>query len=208
MTAAPERRVLLVGLWRDDGPLGQPQRFAHLPALARAHGLQWVPEHHTQLDADAWIRRPPAGIALSGSGHCLGEDCALGDFPAVLRLLAALPRTPVCGLCFGHQLLNLLDGGELGRFGRYREDDDFAVDLGEHPLFAGLPRPCPLAENHGQRVARAGRGWAVIATSADGIEATAHAHLPRVSFQFHPEYYPRQRVPHGERILSAWLRSL
>ena len=203
------RTVLVVGLYVEDQPGVVPPRFEHLPATAATLGLGWTVQHLNRLDPAAWHADPPAGIILTGSKHCLGEDCTLDDYRPLSALLDGLPRVPVFGICFGHQFLNHRDGGTLERFGRYREDNDFPITLGDDPLFAGLPNPCHLPENHGQRVATPGRGWRVVATSDDGIEATRHESLPRISFQFHPEYWPRSQHPdNGRTLVTRWLSTL
>lgn len=202
------RDVLLVGLWADRDPDGDvPPRFRHLPELFTAHGLTLHTIHRSELDVVPWLEAPPAGMIFSGSRYNLGEDCTVGDFPELNRLLAGLPQVPLLGICFGHQFLAAHNGGLLGRFGHYREDHDHPVTpVVEHPLFAGLPRPAPLPENHGMRVVDPGPGYDLIAASPDGIEAVAHCELPRIGVQFHPEYYPRQRDPGvGRRVLENWL---
>lgn len=205
------RRVLLVGLWVDRDPEGDvPQRFRHLPELFRERGYELHTIHRTELDPAQWVAEPPAGLILSGSRHNLGEDCTVADFPETVRLLTDLPQVPVLGICFGHQFLAAQNGGLLGRFGRYREDNDFPITpVCDHPLFADLPRPTPLPENHGMRVVDPGPGYDVIAASPDGIEGMAHRELPRIGVQFHPEYYPRQRNPDvGRQVLVNWIAQL
>lgn len=199
--------VLLVGLWVDRDPEGDvPPRFRHLPELFADEGFTLHTIHRSELDTAPWIAAPPAGIVLSGSKHNLGEDCTVADFPMVDRLLTALPRVPLLGICFGHQFLAAHNGGRLGWVPAFREDADWPVTpTARLDLFAGLPAPCPLAENHGMRVEDPGPGYDVIAESSDGIEAMAHRELPRIGVQFHPEYYPRQRVQHGQRFLRNWL---
>jgi GMP synthase-like glutamine amidotransferase len=200
-------RVLLVGLWVDRDPEGDvPPRFRHLPELFAAEGFDLRTIHRSELDTSPWIAEPPAGIILSGSKHNLGEDCTVADFPMVDRLLSGLPAVPLLGICFGHQFLAAHNGGRLGYAPEFREDAEWPVTpTARLDLFAGLPQPCPLAENHGMRVEDPGPGYEVIAASPDGIEAMAHRDLPRIGVQFHPEYYPRQRVHHGERFLRNWL---
>jgi GMP synthase-like glutamine amidotransferase len=200
--------VLLIGLWVDDPPDALPNRFAHLPAMCRQHGVRLHTIHQRDLDSERWLRAPPAGLIISGSKRNLGEDAEVGCSLPITRLLTALPALPVLGICFGHQFLAYAGGGRLGRLAAYRQDADHAVRLGDDPLFAGLPRPCPLPENHGQVVVDPGPDYRVIADSADGIEAIRHRALPRWGVQFHPEYWPRQRVPHGERVVANWLGRL
>lgn len=205
-----QRTLLFIGLWVDEDPAGGlPPRFAQFPALVASAGLTLTVVHRRELVAEPWLAAPPAGIMLSGSRLNLGEDCALSDFPAVTTLLDRLPQVPVLGLCFGHQFLAYHAGGRLERGDTYRKDNDWPVRHNHaHPAFAGLPDPCPFAENHGQRVAHPGRDYRIIATSADGIEAIMHERLPRLGTQFHPEYFPQQATPHGRIFLENWLRLL
>jgi GMP synthase (glutamine-hydrolysing) len=131
-----------------------------------------------------------------------------------MALLEGLSRVPTLGICFGCQLFAYADGGSLDRFGTARRTADWPVShpvdrrFTDHPLFTGLPDPCPLGENHCQRVLDPGPNYRVIARSDDGIEAIAHVALPRLGVQFHPEYFPEQAVPHGRRVLENWLALL
>ena len=203
------RVVLLVGMWVDEHPEGGlPPRAAHLTELFATHGCTVVTSHRTHLDSATWLAAPPAGIVISGSALNLGENCELADFSAVEALLTGLPQTPLLGICFGHQYLAYRNGGRLGRLVQRRETPDHPIATTQHPLFAGLPQPAALAENHGQVVEQVGRDQRVIATSADGIEALAHTDRPWLGVQFHPEYYPRQAVPYGRALLANWLTTL
>jgi GMP synthase-like glutamine amidotransferase len=206
----PPVRILLVGLWVDEVPAGcMPVRIEPLGMVAAEMGFRIEVIHRRDLDAKPWLADPPAGMVLSGSRLHLGEDCTLADFPALTALLDGLPQVPVLGLCFGHQFLNVHAGGRLDRFGKARRDADWPVRrCAEHAVFTGLPDPCPFGENHVQRVVEPGRGYRIIATSDDGIEAVAHDTLPRLGVQFHPEYFPEQAVPHGRVFLGNWFRSL
>jgi GMP synthase-like glutamine amidotransferase len=203
------RTVLLIGMWVDEHPEGGlPPRAAHLTELFAAHGCALVATHRTHCDPGKWLAAPPAGIVLSGSALNLGENCELADFPAVEALLAGLPATPVLGICFGHQYLAYRNGGRLGRLATRREHPDHPITISGHPLFAGLPQPAPMGENHGQVVLAVGRDQRVIATSADGIEALEHTDRPWLGVQFHPEYFPRQAVPYGQTVLNNWLQTV
>jgi len=208
MPASPARPVILfLGLWVDPPHDRFSPRFAHLPDHASGHGFELILEHHTRLRPAAWRARPPAGIILTGSHHNLGQSVAGTEFESVLALTDAMPQVPVLGLCFGHQLLALGAGGRLGHLGHQRSDRNWPVTFEPaHPLFHGLPLPCPLSENHRMRVEDSGPDYRVIATSEDGIEAIAHRKLPRLGVQFHPEYWPEQRVPHGRTVFDNWLR--
>lgn len=202
-----QRVILFLGLWLDPPQDRFVPRFAHLPEQTHAHGFELVLEHRVDLRPDHWRAAPPAGIILTGSRQNLGQTVAGSGCEVVLDLLDALPRVPVLGLCFGHQLLALGAGGRLGPLPARRDDRNWPITFLEpHPLFADLASPCPLAENHQMRVTDPGPDYRVIASSADGIEAIAHRALPRLGVQFHPEYWPEQGVPFGRSVFENWLR--
>lgn len=206
-TPQQPRVILFLGLWLDAPQNRLVPRFAHLPQHALAHGLELVLEHRAYLRPERWRAAPPTGIILTGSRQNLGRTVAGSGCEVVLELLDALPRVPVLGLCFGHQLLALGAGGHLGPLPARRDDRNWPVAFLEpHPLFDGLSSPCPLAENHEMRVTDPGPDYRVIASSGDGIEAIVHRALPRLGVQFHPEYWPEQRVPFGRTVIENWLR--
>lgn len=206
-TRQPQRVILFLGLWLDQPQDRLVPRFAHLPEHALKHGFELVLEHRAFLRPAHWRALPPAGIILTGSRQNLDQTVAGSGCEVVLDLLDALPRVPVLGLCFGHQLLALGAGGRLEHLPVHRDDRNWPVNFLEpHPLFTGLASPCPLAENHRMRVADPGPDYRVIASSADGIEAIAHRTLPRLGVQFHPEYWREQRRPFGQTVFANWLR--
>ena len=212
--------VLFIDMWPDRHPRGVfRERFADVPVAASASGAVVEVVHHGEIDPGAWSARPPAAIMLSGSKFNLVDDPAedpvdgtpLSRFQAVTGLLAALPRVPTLGICFGHQYLAKESGGRLAKMAKTRADNDFTIEPNEpHPLLAGLPERPSFVESHGWRVVEPGHGYRVLATSMDGIEMVQHEELPRVGVQFHPEYYRRQDPArqHGRDFLRNWFRSL
>lgn len=199
--------VLCIGLWVDEVPEGElPSRAAPLMKVAQENGVQLRVVHHRALLRDEWLRTPPAAIMLSGSRLNLGEDCTLADFSTVTALLDRCPQTPVLGICFGHQLLAFHNGGTLERGPVQRSTTDWPVQHKKHALFNGLPEVCSFVENHVQCVVNTGPDFHVIAQSPDGIEAIAHASLPRFGVQFHPEYFSEQQIPNGRAFLANWFQ--
>ncbi len=212
--------VLFIDMWPDVLPPGVIRdRFHDVPGCAKDDGLELVVAHHSAVYPAEWISRPPVAIMLSGSKLNLVDDPSedpvdgtpLSRFQAVTNLLAALPKVPTLGICFGHQYLAKQAGGRLAKMAKTRVDNDFTIEQGEpHALMAGLPERPSFVESHGWRVVEPGFGYRVVATSMDGIEMVQHADLPRVGVQFHPEYYRRQDPTrqHGRAFLSNWFRSL
>jgi GMP synthase (glutamine-hydrolysing) len=213
-------RILFIDLWPDALAPGEVRdRFRDLPPCAVEHGCELAIEHFTRLDPRAWAARAPAAVMLSGSRTNLVDErsedpkdgALLGAFAAVTELLERLPATPVLGICFGHQYLAKAAGGRLERMPAERVDNDYEVEATEtDPLLAGLPPRARFVENHQWRVARPGRGYRVVATSADGIEMVRHGSLPRVGVQFHPEYFARQQTapPPGRAVLANFFDGL
>lgn len=210
--------VLFIDLWpeiRGDG-IWQ-ERFAAVPAAAFETGTAITVQHFTALDVNRLVREPPRALMLSGSPYNLVDDPALDPvdgvplerFAALTAVLAALPAVPVLAICFGHQYLNRAAGGTLGRMPATRSEPAWPVEvLAQEPLLAGLDAP-RLVESHGWRVETPGDGYAVTARSSDGIEAVRHRDLPRVGFQFHPEYHRRDgATSDGHRVLLNWFGSL
>jgi len=127
---------------------------------------------------------------------------------------------PVLAICRGHQVANVWLGGglvqdlgpELVPF-HQREDRDqvHLVRAAEGSLLHRLYGPVfPVNSRHHQGLGRMGRGLAVTAWSEGGVaEAAAHAALPLISVQFHPERMTgalaRPDTVDGGKIFQAFL---
>jgi GMP synthase-like glutamine amidotransferase len=155
----------------------------------------------------------PDALVLSGSRSNLVRDPAedpvdgisLSAFAGLTAALAAWPRIPVLGICFGHQYLNVAAGGAVAFMAGTRDDPAWAISAEGDSIFAGLAAP-RLVESHSQVVAVAGADYRVIARSPDGIEGVRHRELPRVGVQFHPEYHTRPgATADGRAVFANWL---
>lgn len=103
-------------------------------------------------------------------------------------------RTPLLGICRGHQLINVALGGTLIQHldgHRIPASEVFVstpvvVRSGEDAVFkVGRQARC----SHHQAVAELGKGLRVIARAPDSIiEAIAHESAPIVGVQWHPEH--------------------
>ncbi|MBA3710186.1 MAG: gamma-glutamyl-gamma-aminobutyrate hydrolase family protein [Planctomycetes bacterium] len=214
------RTILFIDNWPEFHPRGFFQdRFHEIPVCAEANGCAVTVVHHSAVDPEEWIAKPPGAILLSGSRLNIVDEpsedpingAPLVRFAAVTELLARLPSVPTLGICFGHQYLAKAAGGTLAKMATARDEPDFEIAFAErHPLLDGLPERPRFVESHGWRVERPGADFRTIATSPDGVEMVVHRTLPRIGVQFHPEYYPRQspETRHGRRFLENWLRSL
>ena len=146
----------------------------------------------------------PAGIILS-PGPCDPDQAGIC---LALTAAAATSRTPLLGVCLGHQTLGQAFGGKV-----VRADDIVHGKMGQmhhkgKGMFAGLPSPFVATRYHSLVVERA--------TLPDCLEITAeledgtimglqHRDLPLHGVQFHPESI---RSEHGHQMLQNFLDEL
>ena len=146
----------------------------------------------------------PAGIILS-PGPCDPDQAGIC---LALSAAAAETRTPLLGVCLGHQTLGQAFGGKV-----VRADDIVHGKMGQMQhtgkgVFAGLPSPFAATRYHSLVVERA--------TLPDCLEITAdledgtimglqHRELPLHGVQFHPESI---RSEHGHQMLQNFLNDL
>ena len=151
-----------------------------------------------------------------------GLDAALGQFDAILlspgpgepaaagRMSEVLAwaeehRTPLFGVCLGHQAIARHCGGDVVRAGELFHGKTSPVTHGSVGVLTGVPSPFTVARYHSLTVdpATLPECLEVTATVSSGmIMAMRHRTLPIHSVQFHPESVMTE---HGHRILSNWL---
>jgi carbamoyl-phosphate synthase small subunit len=147
-------------------------------------------------DADADTLAGYDGVLLSPGP---GDPAPLTG--EVARLQELLGRTPVLGVCLGHQLLALATGKETFKL-------PFGHRGANHPVIDHRSRGVIVtSQNHGFAVS-AGDGSGVTHTSLyDGtVEGIAYPELRARSAQFHPEAAPG---PHdAASIIAGWVDEL
>jgi GMP synthase (glutamine-hydrolysing) len=151
----------------------------------------WPPE----TPADRIRARAPAGIILSGGPKSVSDAGAPRCDPALFEL-----GRPVLGICYGMQLMAHVLGGRVapaaqrefghatvrvsrgGRGGTAVATEDPSV------LFADVPSEIRVWASHGDFVAAAPEGFAVVATSANApVAAMADPDRHLYALLFHPE---------------------
>jgi GMP synthase (glutamine-hydrolysing) len=128
--------------------------------------------------------RHPAGIILSGGPKSVSDAGA----PACDAALFTL-GTPVLGICYGMQLMAHVLGGRVAPAPQ-REFGHATVTITgtEAPLFANVPSAIKVWASHGDFVAAAPAGFAVVATSANApIAAISDPTRALYAILFHPE---------------------
>lgn len=164
-------------------------------------GVEVTVRRNDALDVAAAMALRPQGIVL-GPGPCDPDRAGI-----CLPLIAAAAevRTPLLGVCLGHQAIGQAFGGAV-----VRADEIVHGKLGEvhhdaSGVFAGLPTPFPATRYHSLIVERATlpQALAVSAWLADGtIMGVRHRDLPIEGVQFHPESIASR---HGHALLRNFL---
>jgi len=160
-----------------EGWPGESRLF--MPALRPGDG----PQPETGYAAD--------GFVVMGSAASVHEPLAwLGPLAEWLGpLLTGEVRRPLLGICFGHQLIAHVGGGEIGDL---TEDGAKRVGVEISELEGGRLLPghheLRVMVSHREEIKRLAPGFRPIArrrgVAVDGME---HEALPVFSFQFHPE---------------------
>ena len=146
----------------------------------------------------------PAGILLS-PGPCDPDQAGIC---LALTKAAAETRTPLFGVCLGHQTIGQSFGGRVvqhseivhGKMGTMHHDDT--------GVFAGLPSPYEATRYHSLVVEReslpeclAPNAWLEDGT----IMGLRHRELPIHGVQFHPESIASE---HGHALIQNFLKTM
>jgi len=150
-------------------------------------------------------------LAMGAKGILLSPGpCTPNEAGICLELIAACAetRTPLLGVCLGHQAIGQHFGGHVVR-GGLMHGKTSAVTHDGTGLFAGLPSPYTATRYHSLIVEDIPPSLVVNATSeTPGLDGTAvmgfrHATLPIHGVQFHPESIATE---HGHALLANFLR--
>jgi anthranilate synthase component II len=142
---------------------------------------------------------PDAVILSPGPGRPENAGCMVG-------LIEALDeRTPLLGVCLGHQAIGAAFGGVVERAPEPVHGKASAIHHDGSGILAGLPTPFEAGRYHSLVVRAEGIPSAlqVTATADDGlVMAVQHRTLPRFGVQFHPESI---LTPDGPQLVRNFL---
>jgi anthranilate synthase component 2 len=164
-------------------------------------GADVVVRRNDALDVQAAMALRPEAIVLS-PGPC---DPAQAGICLALTAAAAETRTPLLGVCLGHQTIGQAFGGKVVRCHEIVHGKMGVMHHAGKGVFAGLPSPFKATRYHSLVVERQ--------TLPDCLEVTAwledgtimglrHRELPIEGVQFHPESIASE---HGHQILRNFL---
>lgn len=167
-------------------------------------GAEIIIRRNDTIDVQEAMAMKPAGILLSPgprtpdqAGICLAITQA-----------AAETRTPLMGVCLGHQTIGQAFGGKVVRCHEIVHGKMGTMHHTGRGLFAGLPTPYEATRYHSLVVDRE--------TLPDTLEITAeledgtimglqHRDLPIHGVQFHPESI---RSEHGHALLQNFVNEM
>ena len=160
-----------------------------------------VVRRNDALDVQAAMALQPRAIVLS-PGPC---DPAQAGICLALTAAAAETRTPLLGVCLGHQTIGQAFGGNVVRCHEIVHGKMGQMHHQGAGLFAGLPSPFAATRYHSLVVDRPSLPACLKITAelADGtIMGLQHATLPIHGVQFHPESIASE---HGHALLRNFL---
>jgi anthranilate synthase component 2 len=167
-------------------------------------GADVVVRRNDALDVQQAMAMRPAGILLS-PGPCDPDQAGIC---LALTQAAAETRTPLLGVCLGHQTIGQAFGGKVVRCHEIVHGKMGRIEHKGVGLFKGLPSPFNATRYHSLVVERDSLPDCldITATLEDGtIMGLQHRTLPIHGVQFHPESI---RSEHGHAMLQNFLNDM
>lgn len=157
-----------------------------------------------ELTVDEALALKPSGIVLS-PGPC---DPARAGICVPMVKAAAETRTPLLGVCLGHQSIGEAFGGKVVGAGEIVHGKLGTIFHKGAGAFSGLPSPMAATRYHSLVVERETlpETLEITAWIDDGtIMGLRHKTLPIEGVQFHPESIASE---HGHKLLANFLSEL
>jgi GMP synthase-like glutamine amidotransferase len=127
---------------------------------------------------------------------------------------------PILGICYGHQIIANMRGGEVskdsaqGKRGSY--EIALTADGKKDAVFSNLPLNFFAQYDHKDSVSRLPEGTTLLASAPNCRFAVLHYGKNVYTMQFHPEVerlhyignYEHHDSPHASRIIQLWLEKI
>lgn len=116
-----------------------PNDISFVPKIRKALRQLNIPFHEVKKiqEIPREISEKIKGILISGSQLRLSKPIMFSEIAHILHYLMKFDRVPVLGLCFGCQVLHMLNGGKL-EDQIERSCEDYPVELSNHVLFRDI----------------------------------------------------------------------
>ncbi len=164
-------------------------------------GAEVVVRRNDALTVQDAMGMKPEAILLS-PGPCDPDQAGIC---LALTMAAAETRTPLMGVCLGHQTIGQAFGGNVVRCHEIVHGKMGTMHHEGKGVFAGLPSPFQATRYHSLVVDRATLPACLEVTAelSDGtIMGLQHRELPIQGVQFHPESIASE---HGHKMLENFL---
>lgn len=128
------------------------------------------------------------GIILTGGPLLYSQkDINLEDVNPNLVALLNLD-CPILGICFGHQTLAKVFGGEVSKMPKLIKGLEEIKIINNVAIFKGMPNKFNMEQNHSDSVSKVPDCFEIMASSKTcAFEGIKHKTKPIFGFQFHPE---------------------
>lgn len=172
------------------GRLGDFPHWFRLGLGLAAHDVRIV---NAQSSDALPLAQDYAGVVVTGSGAMVTDRPDWSERTAAwLGNIVERGRTPLLGVCYGHQLIAHALGGTVGWNPRGREIGTKAIagtaDAASDLLFGPVARGFRAHTTHQQSVVAAPRGAVVLAHSAQESHQALRYGALAWGVQFHPEF--------------------
>lgn len=166
-------------------------------------GADVVVKRNDELDVQEAMALNPSAILLS-PGPCDPDQAGIC---LALTLAAAETRTPLMGVCLGHQTIGQAFGGNVVRCHEIVHGKMGTMHHDGSSVFAGLPSPFEATRYHSLIVDRTSLPPALQITAwlddaPKTIMGLKHRDLPIHGVQFHPESIASE---HGHKMIRNFL---
>jgi para-aminobenzoate synthetase component 2 len=165
-------------------------------------GEELAVHRNDQITVDEVEALTPERIIIS-PGPCTPNEAGISV--ETIRRMAG--KTPILGVCLGHQSIGQAFGGEVVRAGRLMHGKTSPVHHDGRSIFRGLPSPFQATRYHSLLVRRESlpECLEVSAETEEGeIMGLRHRDLPVEGVQFHPESVLTE---HGKELLRNFVRA-
>ena len=169
-------------------------------------GAEMVIRRNDELTPGEVEALHPERILIS-PGPCTPQDAGISM--ELIRHFArpGAPRTPILGVCLGHQAIGAAFGGEVIRADKLMHGKTSVVAHDGRTIFRGLPKPMTCTRYHSLIVAEenfpAELEISARVAGESTIMALRHRTLPIEGVQFHPESV---LTDHGKQLIANFLK--